>query len=285
MQFLFSTEGSSSILQDPEIYTVAQTKTHPKNEKELTIKYFVMLCRQWERMNAGNKGILDSTYLAQLLIKNSTFLTPGQNDVSEAFMEILENELMFKQYRNEFLGKYKNTTVCQFCHDHSTAYSEFTSLLIELPDDKTVHSIATLISKHCASEFLTKGNETKCDKCLSTTRAQKKEVIDTFPNNLVIFIKRASANGSKMTNPVRVNGSFTIVRNDTNYNYSLRATCNHIGGMSHGHYIALTSRPMEHPNARRWFYCNDEEVLPIRPENVYRESSSVCLLLYRKVGL
>ena len=170
------------------------------------------------------------------------FITPGQNDVSEALMEILENKFLSKEYRNEFVGRYKNTTVCQHCHDRSVAYNEFTILLTELPDDAKTYSVAKLIEKHCSSEFLSKGNEWKCDKCGKETLAQKKSVIDTYPNNLLIGIKRGRRT-HKLINPVNINAGITIERNADIYEYKLRATCNHFGVSTHGHYVSISSRP------------------------------------------
>ena len=270
MQMLFSIDESNAYLSKDHMPA-------DPTERALLIRYLYMLCYGWTQ----HRGVLDACKMASLLINNSTFLTSGQNDASEALFDILENPFINKQYRNEFVGKYKNSVVCQHCQESSETFDEFTSLHIAVPETSDVYSIAKLIGNHCSREYLAKGEEYKCEKCSRSTRALKKMVIDTFPANLIVVLKRGRF-GHKTSNAVRVNPTFSMERNGAVHCYSLRSMCAHSGSTSGGHYIACASKPLKGGN-RRWFFCDDEYVEEIRPSNVFRDSTTVCLLAYRKV--
>ena len=161
LQLLFSLDNSLETLN--EIDTDAEV-----------LGEFVRLAKEY-KSSLNHHTVLRSENFAKVLIKSSGFLTEGQNDVSEAFLVLLDSDNMDKSYQQQFTGKHKNIVMCMHCDHLSKRLEDFTSIMLHVPPDLSkTPTIGNLITNFTSQEVLLPGEEYDCDKCGKKSRAIKK---------------------------------------------------------------------------------------------------------------
>lgn len=143
-------------------------------------------------------------------------------------------------------------------------------------------SIYTCLDSYIADEVLEGENAWFNEKTKNKESAHKNMVFWNFPKILVVVFKRFSANGQTKNGaflqfPIdNLNLSkYVVGYGPDNYVYDLFGVCNHLGGVSGGHYTAF-GKPQS-----TWMHYNDTRVEAVpRPEMVV--TPAAYCLFYRK---
>ena len=150
-------------------------------------------------------------------------------------------------------------------------------------DDELDFNLLDLFENFGKLEQLTEENKWYCPKCKEHQLAQKKMVIFTCPEILIIHLKRFK-NTSKLGNLVKFPiegldmGKYIVYNEiETNDNiYDLYGVANHFGSLHGGHYIAYCKNYIEN----KWYEFNDSYVSEIDESKIV--SSSAYVLFYKK---
>ena len=164
------------------------------------------------------------------------------------------------------------THVCNVCST-STSRTE-KELILTVPVAPTV---GQAISLHTADEILTGANRRKCEKCGSLQETTRETRITHAPVSLIVQMQRFpnDANGiiTRDFSVVKVFPDILHVKAIAdglvvNHAYNLRATVNHRGTLSSGHYwshVALTKST--------WLKCDDIHVGEMKRRSLNNDSS------------
>ena len=225
-------------------------------------------------------------------------ITPNFNE-KDIMLEISENENIIKENiekikleENESLNDYQLDFKIAWLPKYEERIQNFnTQESIEKrrwyyynsDDDEQTFNLIDLLENFSTLEKLTEDNKWYCPKCKKHQLAQKKMVIFTCPEILIIHLKRFK-NNSKIGNLVNFPiegldmGKYIKYNEiETNDNiYDLFAVANHFGGLHGGHYIAYCKNYIEN----KWYEFNDSRVSDIDENNIV--SSSAYVLFYKK---
>ena len=220
-------------------------------------------------------------------------------DEKDIMLEISENENIIKENiekikleENESLNDYQLDFKIAWLPNYEERIQNFnTQESIEKrrwyyynsDDDEQTFNLIDLLENFSTLEKLTEDNKWYCPKCKEHQLAQKKMVIFTCPEILIIHLKRFK-NNSKIGNLVNFPiegldmGKYIKYNEiETNDNiYDLFAVANHFGGLHGGHYIAYCKNYIEN----KWYEFNDSRVSDIDENNIV--SSSAYVLFYKK---
>ena len=220
-------------------------------------------------------------------------------DEKDIMLEISENENIIKENiekikleENESLNDYQLDFKIAWLPKYEERIQNFnTQESIEKrrwyyynsDDDEQTFNLIDLLENFSTLEKLTEDNKWYCPKCKEHQLAQKKMVIFTCPEILIIHLKRFK-NNSKIGNLVNFPiegldmGKYIKYNEiETNDNiYDLFAVANHFGGLHGGHYIAYCKNYIEN----KWYEFNDSRVSDIDENNIV--SSSAYVLFYKK---
>ena len=159
----------------------------------------------------------------------------------------------------------------------------FFVLSLSLPD-KTCDNINiySCIDEFCKKERLDGDNEWFNEKTNTKQCVDKGVVFWSFPEILIVHLKRWDYSGNKDTRLVNIPlenvdlTNYVKGYNQQNFIYSLYGVCDHDGGSSGGHYTA-TIRTADD----EWYRFNDASVSKIAP-NAVIAASAYCLFFRKK---
>lgn len=190
----------------------------------------------------------------------------------------------YSEIMDMFYGIYVSQIVSLKKKVHSTKPESFFIMDLPIPCDNTC-SLYDCFDQFVVSETLSGENAWYNDKT-----KEKEDVIKTlgfwnFPKILVITLKRFSPDGSrKMGNliefPIENLNLSKYVKgyNPQQYVYDLFGICNHIGGVSGGHYTAFVKN-----STGKWLNYNDQIVQEILlPVDSHIITPMAYCLFYRK---
>jgi len=168
------------------------------------------------------------------------------------------------------VGQLKSSLTCDHCGYVSKVWDPFWDLSVPIPRSAT--SINDCLLEFQREEILDGSEKPKCEQCKTRRKMRKKFEIEKAPQVLVIHLKRfGDATGwsrSKITADIKFPVDFNLERQS----YSLRAVCNHSGGVGGGHYIAYGKTD------DGWFEYNDSMVSRINESRI--QSRDAYLLFY-----
>ena len=220
-------------------------------------------------------------------------------DEKDIMLEISENENIIKENiekikleENESLNDYQLDFKIAWLPKYEERIQNFNTqesiqkrrwYYYNSDDDEQTFNLIDLLENFSTLEKLTEDNKWYCPKCKEHQLAQKKMVIFTCPEILIIHLKRFK-NNSKIGNLVNFPiegldmGKYIKYNEiETNDNiYDLFAVANHFGGLHGGHYIAYCKNYIEN----KWYEFNDSRVSDIDENNIV--SSSAYVLFYKK---
>lgn len=143
-------------------------------------------------------------------------------------------------------------------------------------------SIYTCLDEYVSDEILEGENAWFNEKTNKKQSARKNIVFWNFPKILVVVFKRFSANGQVKNGaflqfPIdNLNLSkYVVGYNPNSYLYELFGVCNHLGGVSGGHYTSFGKR------GNAWFHYNDTRVEEVPRPEMMVTPAAYCLF-YRK---
>tara|TARA_B100001057_G_scaffold501233_1_gene622276 strand:- start:6458 stop:7516 length:1059 start_codon:yes stop_codon:yes gene_type:complete len=162
--------------------------------------------------------------------------------------------------------------------------------MVDLPvisqkgEAKDLHDCFKILTE---PEYLEGDNAWYNEETKQKENVKKQYSFWNFPNLLVISLKRFSPDGSqKMTNmidfPINDLDLSTYVRgyNAKSYVYDLFGVCNHVGGVSGGHYTAFVKNI-----ENNWVHYNDHIVEKVKDPKVIITSMAYCLFYRKKNNL
>jgi ubiquitin carboxyl-terminal hydrolase 8 len=143
-------------------------------------------------------------------------------------------------------------------------------------------SIYDCLDEYIADEVLEGENAWFNEKTEKKQSARKNIVFWNFPKILVVVFKRFSSNGQTKNGafiqfPIeQLNLSkYVVGYNPNSYVYDLFGVCNHMGGVSGGHYTSFGK------NGDSWFHYNDTRVEEVPRPEMMVTPAAYCLF-YRK---
>ena len=163
---------------------------------------------------------------------------------------------------------------------HSNKPESYCLLDLPIPLSNTPISLLDCFDEFVADELLTGWFNEKTHK---TEPVRKNIAFWSFPNILIIILKRYSPDGQRKNNEL-VDfplddldlSKYVVGYKASSYKYTLIGVANHMGGVAGGHYTAFSkSSP-----TNEWYCFNDSNVSAIN-ESMIVSSSAYCLF-YRK---
>ena len=190
----------------------------------------------------------------------------------------------YSEIMDMFYGIYVSQIVSLKNQVYSTKPESFFIMDLPIPTHSTCN-IYDCFDKFVESETLSGDNAWYNEKI-----GQKEDVVKTlgfwnFPKILVITLKRFSPDGTRkignlITFPVKNLDLSKYVKgyNPQQYVYDLFGICNHMGGVSGGHYTAFVKNSTD-----KWLHYNDQSVeeIPL-PESSHIITPMAYCLFYRK---
>lgn len=194
-------------------------------------------------------------------------------------------EMYSKEY-SEMLGIFYGTHVSKITSietDESLSLcpEPFSVISLSLPNNKETPSILDCIEHYCSPEVLEGENAWFNDKINKKEKVKREIIFWSFPNILIIDLKRWEDNGRKInklvTSPLNSMDLSSYVKgyNNKSYIYDLYGVCNHLGGSNGGHYTAY----IKNANGK-WYEFDDMQIREISESNVITPHS-YCFF-YRK---
>ena len=162
-------------------------------------------------------------------------------------------------------------------------------LLLDLPlPDKTQESnesctLGDCLEMYTKEELLDGENKYKIEKTGEWVDAKKQILFWSLPDILIITIKRFSNSLKKneaLVDFPLVNldlSKYVIGYDSEDYVYNLYGVCNHMGGISGGHYTACVKNANE-----KWYHYNDQDITPIEKEDTVVSPFAYCLFYCKK---
>lgn len=190
-------------------------------------------------------------------------LQEGQQDVSEAFMTLMDLLERVPEIYKLFQHRYCTLIFCMKCEKVVSKVEEL-STIIEVQSDlksEQAEEFANIDPQYAQTQqlndFILKTNTStdkdfKCPECKSTDKKFKSTKLQMVPEILPVLIKKYD--GKPLTQfpeflefPSKTRGTKLV--------YHLVSQCEHIGGQNGGHYWAICRRD-------RWMQFNDSYVAP-----------------------
>jgi ubiquitin C-terminal hydrolase len=169
----------------------------------------------------------------------------------------------------------------------STSPEPFFILSLPIPTNNPSPTMYDCLNLYTSEEQLNGENQYIIDE---TTKekvdATKRILFWSLPKVLIIDLKRFMVSGNRMTKytgPIIFSprehldlSNYVIGYNPSHYKYELYGVCNHMGGLTGGHYTAYIKK-----SNGQWLHFNDAHVSQIREDDVC--SPSAYCLFYRQV--
>ena len=251
-------------------------------------------------------------------IKGMTLFTGySQNDISEFFLFLIDcfHVSLSREIKMTISGKAENETdeIAIKCFEmiknmYSKEYSEIWNLFyavyvselicletgeqmsmnpesyfmidLPLPVDNNSPSLIDCFEHYVEGEILTGDNAWYNEKTNKKIDVRKKIEFWSFPNILVICLKRFNSRNQKKQNlvtfPLENLSKFVIGYKKNSYMYDLYGVSNHSGGVLGGHYTSYVK------NANGiWYHFNDTDVSEVHLTDSIVSTKAYCLF-YRK---
>lgn len=155
-------------------------------------------------------------------------------------------------------------SICDYC---SINKEKFTSIMLSFPDShiherkKKRWELINLINFAFQEETI---NERSCDNCQRIGQGQKRTVIRTFPQVLMIMIKRYDYNGNRIDNcidvPYKIDLSYLSSHSKDYIRrrkiYKIKSIACHVGDLLDGHYYSIVLNEKRD----KWYEINDDDV-------------------------
>lgn len=248
-------------------------------------KLFEELCKLFIGMYSTEGMFSPLEFSKNLAMSNSAFNCNMQQDAHEFLNHLLnyvsdvmvhlesskddgkvEKSKKVSETRKSFVqdifqGEIVYETECMRCETISSRKENFLDLSIGIYDHT---SITYCLKEFASTEKLIKSNKYLCDTCKCPQEALRKVSVSSFPETLVIHMKRFEFTGEsqsfrKLCHRVSFPSNlkpYSITGNTIDDSmYELSAVIVHIGGsMSNGHYVCMLKKH------GIWMLCDDHRV-------------------------
>lgn len=168
-----------------------------------------------------------------------------------------------------FSGQQVSIVKCPCNHIVQTS-EIYNSLNLSISNDSKLHtSFGQYFSPDTIPDY-------ECDHCHNKTNATKMISILSFPDILIISLKRFTQQGQKIQSNYEIltELSFNNI-NIGQLNYKLKVIVNHVGNSLHsGHYTSIII------NSGNYYYIDDDKIIQIQP---ITHSPIVYMFIYERV--
>lgn len=167
-----------------------------------------------------------------------------------------------------FYGQFHSQVQCLKCKNISHTFDPFSYLSLPIPE-KSIITLNDCIETYYEKAALEKGNAYDCEKCDMKVEAEKLINIWTYPQFLIIQLKRFTQTDNGMLKNSQLVDfpitNLTFKQDDDNniIYYDLVAIANHTGGIQGGHYYAYGLRPNG-----KWYNFNDISIQELNPNQL-----------------
>ncbi len=199
-----------------------------------------------------------------------------------------------KSWKKHFKGSYSKIIELFYGQIVSSIYTTDNKLLsqsfdpicmfdLPLPSKENI-SLYDCFDLYTEGELLDGDNQYRNDKTKELIDANKKIQVWTFPDVLIISLKRFSINGMRLTKrndlvDIPVDnldlGKYCVGYTKKKSKYSLFGICNHSGGLGGGHYFAFCKN-----SNGNWYSYNDTSVKKMEKEHIITNGAYV--LFYKR---
>jgi len=316
MQVLSHTYELNELLETD----IFKKKIQNKYESAILIEWNNLRKILWNENCIVSPGKFISTLQKVAHVKNNdTFTGYSQNDVSEFLLFIIDcfHISLARQIKMNISGNPENKTddIAIKCFDmtkkmYSKEYSEIWNIFyaihvseiisletgeqlqitpepyfminLSIPKKKKNPTLIDCFDLYSEGETIEGENAWYNDKTKEKVNIQKKISFWSFPNILVIDLKRFNERNQK--NQILVDfpieeldlSKYVIGYKKNSYKYELFGVCNHGGGVSGDHYTSFVK------NANgKWYHFNDTSVTIVEHDKTIVSPKAYCLF-YRK---
>ena len=198
-----------------------------------------------------------------------------KNTYSNEYSEIME--LFYGIYVSEIVSNTTNTI-------HSVKPENFFVLDLPIMNNTTeLNNLYDCLNCYVKPELLEGDNAWYNEKTKQKEDVKKQVRFWNFPKIIIITLNRFTGDG---LNKINNNVQFPIENldlsryicgyNASSYKYDLYGICNHVGGVTGGHYTAFVKN-----TENNWLHYNDRNVENVSNPKVIQSSAAYCLF-YRK---
>lgn len=216
----------------------------PRKFINILFKEFEGIFRKGEQLDIGELWIFMFDKIA--------------TELSIDFINLIEPETVAHHKCNEIMKKFNNNKTskwlessqgiivniikCQECENIVYNFEPFTSISIDIINDKTP-TVIEMMQEYLSSEERI-ADVWKCDKCNKCCNYSKAVKIWRAPKILVLIVKRFMNEYQKNINPIKINKSIVfnegiVLEENRKFNYNLSSIGFHYGILQGGHYTAL----------------------------------------------
>ena len=188
------------------------------------------------------------------------------------FLNILNEKVGDDKIDELFQIKIKNTVKCKVvkCLNKSFNTEKCVKLELNITND-------TLTLDDCYREFKVsvrlEGDEmVHCEKCNKKRIVSKKSEIESWPDNLIIHLKRFTSNGRKLSK----NNKDIDVPFEWRKGFQLKGGVLHSGRLSGGHYVYFG----EHQG--KWYLYNDSNVSELSENDLHKIKNKAYIYYFKK---
>ena len=220
---------------------------------------------------------------SQIIVKISGNIL---NDLDKLALEAMEVWKTFFKDKYSimielFYSQLFSVTTCPDCNYMSKNYNPICYHTLPIPNLDNI-TLYDCFKKFTENETLDTNNMWKCEQCNELKCPQRRVLLWSSPNIMIICLKRFVNNLQKINTRVsfpikNLNLKDFCIGYDKNSSvYNLYGVCNHTGGFGGGHYFAYC----KHRN-KKWYKYNDSHISEIS-ESVIVSENAYCLF-YEKV--
>jgi ubiquitin carboxyl-terminal hydrolase 2 len=266
----FMNAGLQMIMNNDDITNII-INTKSNNNFIIILQKFIQLYKD----KNINKPLNPKFIKDEISKMNKNFVGFRQND-SDEFLHY------FLNYINTIIGnniidklftiKLNNIVKCKVmkCLYKRSNYEN--SVKLELDVDENINNLDDLYKNMKKSILLEDGNMVYCDKCKKNRISSKKVIIEQWPNNLIIHIKRFKIMGTRY---IKYCNDIDIPY-EWRHNYKLKGFIYHSGSLSGGHYVYFGNYN------NKWYLFNDTNVKEINIDNVNNLKNKSYIFYYKK---
>jgi len=270
------------------------------NKLKSIIELFTILVREvWQNLQRG-PSISPKGLVTSIRRVGKQFKPFRQEDAHEYLRQLIDtmHEEILKSHglklsdgkitetsmiARVFGGSLCNILTCPQCKYQSKTSNHFQDLSLDV-NKQGITSVDATLRSFMQIEYLTQGNEWKCDKCKQKVKASKQMIITEAPPVLVLHLKRFSFGNmfAKITKHIQFAPNLLLPEHNNNsesstpISYELTGVVVHHGFSTHsGHYVAFVKAPNG-----QWYEMDDQQVSTVSLKTVLQ--SQAYILFYGK---
>lgn len=267
----FMNAGLQMIMNNEDITsTILNTKSN--NKFIIILKEFIKAYKD-EKINQP----LNPKFIKEEISKmNTNFVGFRQNDSDEFlhyFLDYINTIIGNNVIDKLFTIKINNIIKCKVmkCLHKRNNYEN--SVKLELDVDDNIDDMDDLYKNMKKSFLLEEENMVFCEKCKKKRISSKKIIVEEWPNNLIIHIKRFKIRGSRYVKFCKD----IIIPYEWRRNYHLKGFIYHSGSLSGGHYVYFGKYN------NNWYLFNDNSVKKVDINNINNFKNKSYIFYYKKI--